>query len=93
MRQSELLGRVADGAVLRITRDPWGKLLPSVTLSGPRPQDRAEVVHRWQISRMVDAGLLAYDNGAPETSDRLVPTVAGLAAGRAWNRARRRGGG
>ncbi|WP_454730782.1 MULTISPECIES: hypothetical protein [Cupriavidus] len=93
MRQGELLGRVVDGAVLRITRDPWGNLLPSVTLAGPGPQDQAEVVHCWQIGKMVHAGLLTYDKGAPELSDQLVPTAAGLAAGRAWNRAKTRGEG
>ncbi|WP_420994073.1 hypothetical protein ACKI2N_001755 [Cupriavidus sp. 30B13] len=93
MRQGELLGRVVEGAVLRITRDPWGNLLPSVTLVEPGPHGKAEVVHRWQIRKMMDAGLLTYDKGTPERSDKLLPTAAGLAAGQAWNRAKSRDGG
>ncbi|MGO4332661.1 hypothetical protein AB4Z48_21340 [Cupriavidus sp. 2TAF22] len=93
MRQGELLGRLVDGAVLRLSRDPWGNLLPSVSLTEPGPQGKAQFVHCWQIRKMMDSGLLMYDRGVAEESDRLLPTAGGLAAGQAWNRAKTRGEG
>ncbi|MBB1631264.1 hypothetical protein [Cupriavidus sp. UME77] len=90
MRQSELLGRVANGAILRIARDPWGRLLPSVVLVEPGAQGNDEIVHRWQIRKMMDSGLLQYDGSTAEDSSMYVPTSAGLAIGNAWNRAKAR---
>lgn len=92
MRQSELLGRVANGAILRVTRDPWGRLLPSVVLAEPGSHGSDEVVHRWQIRKMMDSGLLQYDGTTAEDSSAYVATSAGLAIGNAWNRAKARAG-
>ncbi len=90
MRQSELLGRVANGAILRIARDPWGKLLPNVMLVAPGAPGNGEAVHRWQIRKMMEAGLLRPDGRKPEDSSAFVLTTAGLAIGNAWNRAKAR---
>ncbi len=90
MRQGELLGRVVAGAVLRISRDPWGKLLPGVNLVDQASQCEIAFVHGWQIRKMLDSGLLEYDGDTLEDSSLLRPTVAGLATGNAWHRARTR---
>lgn len=93
MRQSELLGRVANGAVLRIARDPWGKLLPSVMLVEPGAPGNGEAVHCWQIRKMTEAGLLRPDGRRAEDSSTFVLTTAGLAIGNAWNRAKAKAAG
>ncbi|AJG17713.1 hypothetical protein RR42_m0298 [Cupriavidus basilensis] len=81
---------MANGAILRIARDPWGRLLPSVVLVDAGAQGNDEVIHRWQIRKMMDSGLLQYDGSTAENSSMYVPTCAGLAIGNAWNRAKAR---
>ncbi|WP_063778462.1 hypothetical protein [Cupriavidus basilensis] len=81
MRQIELLSRMAAGARLRVSCNPWGEPLRGAFLDAPETPGGALYVHQWQIGRLLRSGLLRCRGESPAASAEFVLSASGLAAG------------
>ncbi len=77
MNRTELLCRVAGGAQLRIARNPWGDKLDTVVLYEHAVPGGTQFIHKWQIRRLIDAGLLCRVCGKNDADVDYVLTDAG----------------
>ena len=64
---------MARGARLQIVRNPWGSITSVVFLLSADSIEK-DIIHWWQINRLIDKRLLAYNANEPAASTELVLT-------------------
>jgi len=78
MRKDEILLRMRQGATLTLAVNPWGGRIPAAILKHPPSLEHDVHIAWWQIQRLLDAQLLAFDGATLEKSTCLRLTRLGL---------------
>ncbi|WP_454726198.1 MULTISPECIES: hypothetical protein [Cupriavidus] len=76
MRKDEILLRMRLGATLTLAVNPWGGRIPAAILKHPSLKHDVHIAW-WQIQRLLDAQLLAFDGATLEKSTTLRLTRLG----------------
>lgn len=80
MNKTELLSRMATGARLRISCNPWGVPIQGAFLDEPGRPGGLLHIPQWQILRLVRSGLLRWRREPRAASSELILSASGLAA-------------